>query len=282
MATPTPPAPPPAAPAPVPAPKPASGPSTAGKPATLAPPPPRTGSVADQGVVRHETVHAERWTVAGTTKVVSEADAASIDARGTVAIGGALTADSCAVTGSLDVGGGIEVRTTLHVDGHLRGRSTVHTGALEVKGTARCGGAVRADQELTVRGALIAPSVRATALHLHGAADVPGDLEASTVEARFEEDSRIGRIVGSSIRLRGRVPTLVDKAFFRHATVTIERIEGQKVELEAVHVALVHAEEVVLGRDAHISELEGTVVRRHSTARVGPRSKSPPPYGLSR
>jgi len=236
----------------------------------------------DEGVVRHDSVHAERWTVGGTTKVLAEADAGAVEARGTVVIGGALSADACRVVGALDVGGAIDVRSALFVDGALRTRSTVHGGELEFRGSARCAGDVRADGAFTLRGSLTAPNLRATKVTLHGSADLPGAVEAQEVGAQFLHDSHLGQVRAKSVRLRGKVATIVDKAFFRHAAVTIERIEADSVELEAVHAVFVRAPEIVLGREASVGEVEGTIVRRHPTSHVGPESKSPPPYGLRR
>jgi len=279
----TPPSPAPAAAPPTPpaaAPKPPAAAAPPPKPA--APPPPRAGAAQDVGVVRHDALHVERWTVAGTTKVIAEADAGHVEIRGTVAIGGAFSADDARAVGSLDVGGPVTVRGALFVDGTLGVRSPLHAGGLELRGSARCAGDVRADAELTVRGSLHAPSLHASSVLLRGSAEVPGDLEAGRVDAQFLSDSRLGRIRAGSVRLRGRLPTLVDRAFFRHTSVSVERIDAEKVELEAVHVAFVHAPEVVLGRGASVGEVEGTIVRRHPSSHVGPESKSSPPYGLRR
>jgi len=275
----TPPPPPSTAPSPAPAPR--ATPPVPAKPAPP-PPPPRSGPIADRGVVRHDAVHTVRWTVDGTAKVIAETDAGTLEARGTVVVGGPLTADSGRVTGSLDVGGAVEVASTLVVDGHLRARSPVHAGDLELKGTARCAGDVRVDRTVSVRGTLTVPNLRGTDVDLEGATHIRGDVEATRVEARFEQDSEIGRILARSVRLRGRVPSLVDKAFFRHAIVTVDRIEADRVELEAVTVLFVRAPEIVLGREASVAEVEGKIVRRHPSSHLGPESKSPPPYGLRR
>jgi cytoskeletal protein CcmA (bactofilin family) len=240
------------------------------------------GNVADHGVTRHESIHAERWTLAGTTKVVAEADVGVAELQGTVAIGGALSAGSFHIVGDLDAGGAVEVQAALYVEGHLRTRASVHAGDLEVRGGARCAGEVRADRGLTVRGTLTAPSLRAATLTLHGSAEVPGDIEAQQIDGHFQHDSRLGRVRARSVRFRGKVSNLVDKALFRHADVTIERIEADKVELEAVHVVFVRAPEIIVGRDASVGEVEGTIVRRHPTSHVGPQSKSRPPFGLRR
>jgi cytoskeletal protein CcmA (bactofilin family) len=238
--------------------------------------------VDDRGVVRHDAIHAEQWGVDGTTKVLGAADAGSVVVRGTAVIGAGLSADACRAVGTLDVGGPIEVRSTLSVEGHFRVRGAVHAGDLEVRGSARLTGDARSDRSLTVRGSLSAPNLRATAIDLEGAAEVPGVVEAEAVEARFDQDSHLGRIQARQVRLRGHVPNVVDRAFFRHANVSIERIDADHVELEAVTVLFVRAPEIVVGRDASVAEVDGKIVRRHPSSHIGPESKSPRPYGLRR
>ncbi len=269
-------------PTPAAPPRPTGPPVAPSKPPVPAPPPPRAGRLDDRGVVRHDAVHAERWTVHGTAKVIGEADAGGVEVQGTVVIGAGLTADSVRAVGTLDVGGPIGVRTTLRAEGHLRSRGAVEVGDLEVRGAARLSADLRSERFLRVRGSLAAPNVRATEIDLDGAAEVPGALEADRVDARFDRDSHLGRIRARSVRLRGRVPNVVDRAFFRHATVSVERIDADRVELEAVTVTFVRAPEIVVGRDASVAEVEGKIVRRHPSSHVGPESRTPPPYGLRR
>jgi len=62
----------------------------------------------------------------------------------------------------------------------------------------------------------------------------------------------------------------------------VDRIEAESVKLEGVKVAFVRAPQVILGRGCHVTEVDGTIVRRHPSSHVGPESRSLPPYGLRR
>jgi len=272
----------PAPPTSAPSPRPATPPVTPPPPAAPPAPPPRQGRLDDRGVVRRDSVHAERWSVDGTAKVVGAADAGGVDVRGTAVIGAGFSSDSARVVGTLDVGAEIEVRTTLAVEGHLRTRGAVRAGDLELRGSGRVGGDVRSDRSLSVRGSVSAPNLRAATIDLEGSADVPGAIEADRVDGRFDRDSRLGRLSAREVRLRGHVPNVVDRALFRHVRVSVERIDAEHVELEAVTVLFVRAPEIVVGRDASVAEFDGKIVRRHPSSHLGPESKSTPPYGLRR
>lgn len=263
-----------------PPPRPAGGPV----PGTSVPsnPPPSLVTVADHGIVRHDSLRAERWTADGSVKVSGDVEVGSADVAGTVSVGGRLSARALRSRGTLEVEGPVEVRELLSTRGNAHLGSTVHAGQLALDGDARIGGAVTVDREGTVRGNVHAPSLTAGLLELDGSATIPGEVRALEVLARFRLRSELGEVRARRVRLFGRVSTLVDKVFFRFEPVTVERVEADSVELEAVEVAFVRAKEIVLGRDAHVTTLEGTVVRRHPSSSVGPESKSPPPYGLRR
>jgi len=258
--------------------------STAAKPAAATPPvrPPRSGALDDRGVRRREAVHALRWTVDGSVKVTGEVDVGSAAITGTLAVGGAILADSLVSRGTLDAGGTVSVGGTLSTDGrfHAVGPVTAQSGSFF--GVTRIGRAVTVDRSLTVHGQFAAPSVRVNEFRGDGAVEIPGDTEAVTVDVRIRRDSRFGTIRAHTVRLIRVPPNPIEWVFGRSPPTPVARIEADKVELEGVDVAFVRSPEVILGRDAHVTEVEGTVVRRHSTARVGPRSKSPAPYGLSR
>lgn len=138
------------------------------------------------------------------------------------------------------------------------------------------------ERTLTSRGVLEAPSVAAGVLSLEGSATVPGEIRAIQVEAELPQASVIGSVVARTVRLHGRVSNLLDKVFFREGRTRVERVEADRVELEGADVRFVRAKEIVLGRESHVTEVEGTIVRRHPSSSVGPEVKSPLPYGLRR
>jgi cytoskeletal protein CcmA (bactofilin family) len=253
----------------------------------LAPTRDSAGVVRDVGAARHDVVRAARWTSSGSVKVTGDASAGEVALRGLATIGGRLTAERLTSEGTLEVLGAVDVRSSLSVGGTFRPVGTVHLGAGEVRGTLRAVAPVKVDRELRVRGVLEAPSLEVGLLDLEGSARVPGAVVArAKVRAQFRGDSTLGTVTAPEVVLRGPapglVPTLVRKVFGGSARVEVDRVEADRVELEAVRVAFVRSKAVVLGPGAHVAEVEGTIVRQHASARVGPESESPPPYGLSR
>lgn len=264
------------------APSPRPGPTRAGAAAA-----PLRGVVKDSGAVRRESVRAARWISSGTVKVTGDVTATEVAVRGLATIGGKLTADRCSVHGTLEVVGPIEVGAAGILEGTFRPLGPAHFGSANASGVVRAVADLRVDRVLRVAGALEAPSVHAGLLDLDGSALVPGEIAgAAKVRATFRADSTLGTILAPSVALQGPppglVPTILRKVFGGNAMVHVERIEADHVELEAVTVAFVRSPEIVLGPDAHVAELEGTIVRQHPSAHVGPESRSPPPHGLSR
>jgi hypothetical protein len=184
--------------------------------------------------------------------------------------------------GTLDVDGPVEASGAFTGVGALTLGATLHAGSADLEGTAKVVGAVTVDRGLDVRGSLSAPAVTVGELDLEGEAHVPGALVGNSLSARLKEDSNFGTVKAHAVRLRGKPPNLVEKIFFRTLSVTVERIEADTAELEGVDVGFVRAPQITLGRNAHVTEYEGTIVKRHPTSRVGYESKSRPPYGLRR
>jgi hypothetical protein len=259
----------------------------AAAPAAAAPPPPLRGLVRDAGAVRRDSVRAARWIAAGTVKVTGDVTVTEAALRGLATIGGKFTADRCSVHGTLEVRGGVDVRTSATLEGTFRPLGPVHFGSAIARGVIRAVADLEVDRLFRVAGALEAPSLHTGALDLDGSATVPGEIVAlAGVRAQFRADSQLGSISARSVSLQGPppglVPTILRKVFGGNATVSVERIEADHVELEAVTVEFVRSREVVLGPEAHVATVEGTIVRQHPSAHVGPESRTPPPPGLSR
>jgi len=272
----------------------AASPPTAGTPSPKSPPPsapaaspnvpahPRVGELHDSGTVRREFVAADRWFASGLVKVTGDTNVGQATVDGTVTLGGKLSADTVRYRGTLDVTGAVDSSTEFTGAGSLRAEAAFHAGAAELRGTASIAGPVSVDRALRVRGSLAAPTATAGELDVDGEVHIPGELSASRVTASLKENSAFGTVRARSVTLRGRPPNLVEKVFFKRVTVTVERVEADSADLESVEVLFVRAPQITLGRNAHVTEYEGTIVKRHPTSRVGFESKSPPPYGLRR
>jgi len=265
----------PAAPAPTNPPPTASRPT--GSPASI----PR-GELRDQGAVRRDSVAIERWTARGLVKVTGEARFGEGTLDGTITIAGALSAESVQLRGSLDLGGPGEVRHRFVGSGSLRTAAAFHAGEADLKGTVRTGGALSVDRLLKLRGTLDAPSLAVGALDFSGDAEVPGTTTGGSISAHLLASSAFGPIRAKNVSLRAKIPNLVERILSRDVEVSVDQIEAETVYLEAVDVEFVRAPKISLGRNAHITQYEGTIVRRHPSSRVGFESRSPPPYGLSR
>jgi cytoskeletal protein CcmA (bactofilin family) len=243
--------------------------------------------VRDTGATRHDTVRALRWTVSGTCKVTGDATAAEATVAGLLSIGGRFTVTRVTARGTLEVRGAVDVRDRADLDGTFRPGGSVHLASARIAGILRTRSEVRVDRDLVVDGAVEAASLDVGLLDLTGSATVPGEVHAAgSIRATFRGNSSLGPVRAREVTLKGPapgfVPSMVRKVFGGNAEVRIELVEADRVEIEAVDVGLVRSKEIVLGPGAQVTAVEGTVVRQHSTARVGPVSRSPPPHGLSR
>lgn len=239
-------------------------------------------TLADRGSVRYDAVASARWTVSGAAKVAKDVNVGALGLQGTLSIGGKLSATTLRGRGTLETEGPIEVTGTLALAGTVRAPGPLHAGDLDVNGTLRCERGVTIDRTGSIVGSLETSGLKAGAFLLKGAGRVPGRLEVGTFTAELRESSTLGTLVGRFVQVHGKVPTVVDKALFRDAEFRVDRIEAEAVSLEGVEVAFVRANQIVLGRACHVTEVEGTIVRRHPTSYVGPESRTPPPYGLRR
>ncbi|MGP8078331.1 MAG: hypothetical protein ACLQD8_06965 [Thermoplasmata archaeon] len=243
---------------------------------------PRLPPVRERGVSRHESLQTEDWSARGAAKVIHDADVGTADLQGSVSVGGSFRAGRLRWEGRLEVGGALEVREALSARGELRGGSTLRAGDVTLRGRLRLAGAATVDRRIDVTGRMRAASLAAAEFRADGVVEIPGTIRAIGVDLRLRDGSRIGPVEGGTVRIVTHVPNLIDKVLGRTSRVSVARIEADRVELEGVEVAFVRAREITLGPGCQVTALEGTVVRRHPTSRLGPESRSLPPYGLRR
>jgi len=265
-----------------PLPVPATAPKAPSAPAPTPPVRPRVGELHDSGTVRKEFVNADRWFATGYVKVTGDVQVGQGKIDGTITIGGKLAASDLQYRGMVDILGTVDVIVGLAGSGSMRAEGALHAGTAEFKGTAQLDGPLTVDKGLSVHGSLSAPSAKVGELDLDGEAHIPGELVGDRVVAFLKESSSFGTVRARSVTLHGKPPNLVEKVFFRRVTVKVERVEADAADLESVDVYFVRAPQITLGRNAHVTEYEGTIVKRHPTSRVGFESKSAPPYGLRR
>jgi cytoskeletal protein CcmA (bactofilin family) len=241
-------------------------------------PPAVAGDVRDVGSVRRDAVVARSYTVLGTAKVLGDVTVGHGDFQGFTTVGGRLTADQLRSHGGLVVSGATVVKGELEVRGNSEFGGPVSAGEFRAHGTVRMASALTVNGVATIDGVLQAvPSIAARGLTLSGGLHVDGIVESPTVVLRLRRRSRILQVHSQHVRIVRASPFAP-----REATLLVDRIEAVEVQLEGVDCEYLRADRVRLGAGCHIGRVDGTVLRRHRSAVVGPLSRSPPPFGLSR
>ncbi|MCI4369784.1 MAG: hypothetical protein L3J81_00470, partial [Thermoplasmata archaeon] len=110
-----------------------------------------------------------------------------------------------------------------------------------------------------------------------GRVEARKEIRAKELDLVLESPSTAAAIRAETVRVRSRRKFLAPSA-----SLEVERIDADLVELEDVHVEYLRASRIVAGAGCRIARYDGTVVRQHASARLGPSSVSLPPRGLSR
>jgi cytoskeletal protein CcmA (bactofilin family) len=258
-------------------------PAPATLPEVVAPPPrPRGGPVLERGTVVHDEVRSVLWRLHGIAKVVHDVDVGEGELHGRVIVGGPFLADELRLNGSLDVRGPVAVARRLRADGSIEAHAGLRAAGATVAGKLRVDGELELTAPARLRGSVRAALVRAGPLELRGEVQVPGVVRAERCVAELAPGSSIGEIRGTEVGLRGATPNVVRRVLGPVPPVTVGRVEAASVTIADVRVGLVKGREIVLGPRAHVTAVEGTIVRQHPTSRLGPESWTPPPHGLHR
>ena len=239
-------------------------------------------AIEDRGVSRHESILAPRWSARGLVKVARDATVGDADLRGTVAVGGSLTASTLYLDGRLEVDGSVEVQGPARARGELRAGRVVRAAELDLRGRLDAAESIVSGGRVAVVGALRSRSVAAREAVVDGFVEVPGTVAAGRIELALTDGSRLGALEAEEVRLSGPRPSLVGRVLGHAHEVRVGRVEAARAHLEGVEVAFVRAREITLGPDGHVAIVEGTIVARHPSSHVGPESRTPPPYGLRR
>jgi cytoskeletal protein CcmA (bactofilin family) len=240
--------------------------------------PERTGTIADRGVARRADVRAARWTVDGTAKVTGVVEVDTIELDGSTSVGGRLTAVELKSNGLLDIQSDASVRQRLAIEGTARVGGTLHAGDIDFQGTLRVGGTVDVDRSVLWKGSVeVGGSLKASRFAGEGRIEVLGTIAVKDIDLALESPSKAGAIVAESVRIRRKGRLLGPAQSF-----DVERIDADLVELEGVHVEYLRASRIVAGEGCRIARYDGTVVRKHASARLGPSSVSARPQGLFR
>ncbi len=253
-------------------------------PPTPPPPAPLAGSARDEGTTVRETLRVQSWRASGAVKVLGNVEVDSAVLSGDVSIGGTVDAGELRSSGRLDVLGAVRVRTRLELRGETHLRGSADAANVEASGLVILSGPLRASGLVHYTGSLqVAGPLTSGRLVGDGTIRVGGAIEATEVELRLHKASEAASVRADRVRVtRGGLPLPVAIPGFPRPTFTVARIDAKEAELEGVHCEYLRADRIRLGADCTVAYLDGVVVSRHASARVGPESHSPPPYGLSR
>ncbi|MCI4326653.1 MAG: hypothetical protein L3K16_03335 [Thermoplasmata archaeon] len=241
-------------------------------------PPARTGSAVDRGVVRRADLQVAQWNLTGTAKVTGDVEVDTAVLSGTASVGGKLTASDLRTSGRLDVVGNASANHLLAVVGSARFGGTLHAGDVDVRGTLRVEGAFDVDRSVLWRGVLeLGGTLTASRLAGAGRIEGKGAVRAKEVDLALEGTSTVASLRAETVRVRSHRKFLAPAS-----SLLVERIDADLVELEDVHVEHLRASRIIAGAGSRIAQYEGTIVRQHASARLGPSSISVPPHGLSR
>ena len=235
----------------------------------------------DAGVSVRESVRARAWSVSGDARVLGPVEVDGAELAGRVSIGGPFAADQLRLSGFLAVLGPARIRSRAELRGESRWSAGLTAAELEVTGTMVSGAPLAVDGLAHVRGTLeVSGAARVGRLVLEGALTVAGPIEAREATVRLLRPSRAQSIRAQEVRVTVRRGLPIPGT--THPSLVVDRIDARVAELEGVSCEYLRAERIALGRDCHIARLDGTVVARHPSARVGPESRSPTPHGLTR
>ncbi|HYK93091.1 MAG TPA: hypothetical protein VEY07_03500 [Thermoplasmata archaeon] len=240
--------------------------------------PPLTGDLRDTTAARRDSIRVQHYWSARAVKVLGDVDALSAEFRGVSSLSGRVSVDHLATHGEFEVAQAVVARS----DATLRGSSTLGAGFsggdLTVVGNFRSMGPVSLDGNAHVRGSLeVAGNLTARSLEFDGLLSVLGNVDAPIVKGRVRRLSRVGTLRSQHVRIvSGALPFRIP------APLIIDRIEATEVEIAWVDCEYLRADRIRLGPGAHVTRLDGEVVRQHRSAFVGPRSWEPLPAGITR
>lgn len=186
-------------------------------------------------------------------------------AAGSAKVQGPLEAETARVAGSCSFEGDVHVEEfrsagSSRVAGNLNAKEIEASGSLQVDGTI-------ATQEISSSGSLyVKGRVDAEEFRSTGSVRIEGGLKAQEVNIDLGGTSMISTIEAKEVRVKAT------GGFFRvRGDLTVERIEGQEIELEATTAALVKGQEVRVGPHCRIDVVEAQELVVHQSSEVGER-----------
>jgi cytoskeletal protein CcmA (bactofilin family) len=209
--------------------------------------------------------------------VLGDVEVDLADLRGLVSVRGSLKAQSVTAHGTLDIGGPVDVSDTLSTEGETTLRASVRAGHVESRGALTIAADLTASRSIRSHGAVrVGGNVTTPRLDFDGRLEVTGGIVVTELSGRITGTSRATTIQAERVVVRrGGLAG-------RRATLEVLTIETKEAVLEGVVAEYVRADRIVVGPGCQIARIDGAVTGVHPSSHVGPVSRSPAPYGLTR
>jgi cytoskeletal protein CcmA (bactofilin family) len=188
---------------------------------------------------------------------------------GSARVQGPLIAEVARVAGSCQFEGDVHVEE-FRAAGSVRIVGNLTAEEVEASGSFQVSGGIRAEG-LSSSGSLqVSGDVETEEFRSSGSVRIDGGLKAEEVHIDLGGTSKIGTIQGEEIRVKAT------GGFFRiRGELTVDRIEGEVIELEATSAAYVKGEDVVIGPHCKIDVVEAGNLRVHQSSEVRERRGAP-------
>lgn len=180
----------------------------------------------------------------------------AITCSGAAKVGGAITAVSARVSGSLHGESCAAFDEAVTVSGSFKTEGDLKTGSLSVSGVCKAEGCVSGN-EIDVSGVLKAEGdVQAERFRSSGALSIDGLLNAETVEIQLSGDAMVHSIGGGSVLVRKKTGGFSLLGIPRRNHLSSELIEADEIDLEYTDCETVRGVNVRIGPECVIDRVE--------------------------
>ncbi|MCI4366601.1 MAG: hypothetical protein L3K08_02495 [Thermoplasmata archaeon] len=215
----------------------------------------------------------------GRAKVTGPVELDAITVRGDLAIAGSAKVDRWDTDGHVSVEGAASGGGAWRCAGEHRFGAALTVESLDARGRLDVAGALTTTGAISVVGSIdVVGDVKGASVTWSGAAAISGEVRAGSIAITTIGPSKVGALRANSIRIAHKGGRFAANP----AALEVLEIEGKEVHLAGVIAQHVKADRISVGPGCRLSQVDGTVVSRDPSSHIGPQSKTPRPYGLSR
>ena len=199
-------------------------------------------------------VQCDRLHVSGGVKAANDLTCGEMHVSGSLKVEGRLSAETAKISGGVKAEHGIAVSGKLSLSCILKTEGNAELGEAGISGGATVEGKINA-KDLRVSGGLKCGSdVSAEHFAASGKVEIPGLLNAETIELSASGRSEIGDIGCGSLTVRKERNVF----FFGDAKpgLTVRSIEGDTIWLENTVAEIVRGKNVTVGKHCKIGRVE--------------------------